>query len=535
MGEHTVAGTTEQGDDTVAGVERVALEVLAGGAPWSLAPQLDNLLDLDLRDRPLAGLAVAAACHDVYRGDPRVAELVETAWDELLRRQDDLGLGLAANVRANVAFGRGDVDEALHWWRRCLDLLDAGVPLTGSALAHLSVDAYRRGDLQGAIQRAEEALARLQNTGDRAGSLVPLIYLVLYHLNLGDFRRAERELDAADGIWREIRTTGLRNDGPLVASLRGTLEALRGHRVAADAAFADALCTADELSAPWYTVMALSLRGEFTAAWAPERSLTDAQRAYRAAQAIGDEWWAKLSRLAEASALRELGRLDEAVDRFQQAAADLANPLERSRALVGLGETHLRAGRRVAARASLQEALELVEAGGARYWVARACVGLASAERDRGAHWVARAHTCDDGDAAYEMLSAVERLRINLAGRPSVHVGSRHARFQTRHAEAVVYLLTIAGAQGLPVGRLARALWPTAEASRRPHRLRTLLWQVRNALGPHAWRLTRDAERVVLDTVGVEITGAASTVLDGVVVSGRSLTDLIVELELSDR
>lgn len=533
MREHPLPSTTGWGDDTVAGLEEVAVDVLTAGAPWSLAPQLDDLLELDFRDRPLAGLLVAAACHDVYRGHPRVVELVEAAWVELLRRQDELGLGVAANVRANVAFARGDVDEALTWWRRCLDLLDDGVPLTGLALAHLSVEAYGRADLRGAIARAEEALVKLRGSAERAASLVPRIYLVLYRLNLGDFRRAETELDAADAIWREIRSTGVRNDGPLLASLRGVLEALRGHQDEADAVFADALSSADELSAPWYTVMALSLRGEFTAAWAPERSLADGQRARQQALAIGDRWWTSLSGLAEASALRELDRLDEAIGCFRRAADDLANPLERVRALVGLGETHLRAGDRSAARASFLEALDLVEVAGARYWVARACFGLTAAERDRGAHWMARVRSCDDGDQAYALLGASERLRINLVGRPSVHVGSRRVAFLTRHAEVSVYLLALAGAHGVPAALLAESLWPSATQTRRNHRLRTLLWQVRNSLGPHAWRVTRDGERVVFDAAGVEITGGASTVVEGTQVSGRVLTDLMTELGLA--
>ncbi|WP_334140987.1 hypothetical protein [Rhabdothermincola sp.] len=514
-------------------LEEMAVEVLTTGAPRLLAPQLDELLDLDLQERPFAGLLVAAACHDVYRGHPRVIELVEAAWEQLLEYQDKQGLGVAANVRANLAFARGELDEALAWWRRCLDLLDGGVPLGATVLAHLSIEAYRRGDLHGAIARAEEAWSKLMAVGDRPAQLVPLVYLVLYDLNLGDFARAEAELDRADGIWQEIATGGVRNDGPLLSALRGVLEALRGHRRESDAAFAQALATADELSAPWYAVMARCMRGEFTAAWDPERALADSYRAREEAMAIGDRWWTSLSVLAEASALRELARFEDAIERFGRAAEDLSNPLERARALVGMGETHLRSGDRPAARVAFEEALGLVEPAEARYWIARICTGLAAAERDRGQWWIARARSCSDGDPAYDFFRSSDSLHITLIGRPSVQLGGQRVVFLTRHAEVSVYVLALARERGVEARVLAQALWPVAAPARRNHRLRTLLWQVRNGLGSQAWRVARREERLVLDLSGVEIIGDATTFDDRSPGVGPLLRDVLTELDLT--
>jgi tetratricopeptide (TPR) repeat protein len=535
MAEAQSATTAGGSDEPAMVLEQMAVEVLTTGAPRSLAPQLDELLGLDLQERPFAGLLVAAAYHDVYRGHPRVVELAEAAWEQLLRRQDEQGLGVAANVRANIAFARGDLDEALAWWRRCLDLLDGGVPLGATALAHLSVEAYRRGDLHGAIARAEEARSKLIAAGDRPAQLVPLVYLVLYDLNLGDFARAEAELDRADGIWKEIASAGVRNDGPLLSALRGVLEALRGHRGESDAAFAQALATADELSAPWYAVMARCMRGEFTAAWEPERSLADGHRAREEALAIGDRWWTSLSVLAEASALRELARFEDAIERFGHAAEDLSNPLERARALVGMGETHLRSGDRPAARAAFEEALGLVEPADARYWVARVCAGLAAAERDRGQRWIAQARSCSDADPAYDFLRPSGTLRIELTGRPSVHLGGQRVVFLTRHAEVSVYALALAGERGVEARVLAEVLWPAAAPTRRNHRLRTLLWQVRNGLGSQAWRVARRGERLVLDRSGVEIVGDATTLDDRSPGTGLLLRDVLAELDLTGR
>ena len=96
-------------------------------------------------------------------------------------------------------------------------------------------------------------------------------------------------------------------------------------------------------------------------------------------------------------------------------------------------------------------------------------------------------------------------LTIKLRGVPSVLRGSERVVFPTRHAELGIYLLTLAGDEGIPAEQLAQSLWPDVEADRARNRLRTMLWQARGALDDQAWRLTRRRSAVALDLDGVPI------------------------------
>ena len=66
---------------------------------------------------------------------------------------------------------------------------------------------------------------------------------------------------------------------------------------------------------------------------------------------------------------------------------------------------------------------------------------------------------------------------------PSITIDGRRVEFLTRNAELAVYLLAIAGSTGVPTCELATTFWPGVDERRTGPRLRTLLWQVRNALG----------------------------------------------------
>jgi tetratricopeptide (TPR) repeat protein len=492
----------------VAGLEAVATEMLSTGTPRVLAGRLDELLDGDYAGRPLAGLVVGAACHDVYRGDPRADHLVEQAWLELLRRHDTPGLGLAANVRANLAFGRGDLDAAVRWWTRCLELVDEEFPLAGAARAHLSIEAYRHGDLPEAIEQAQMALDRQRLCGDRAGELVPLTYLILYSIYTGAFRRADGLLAAAEAVLLDEHCREVHNEVPLLHSMAGILAAVRHDQAVADAAFAHALQAAADLDTPWYGAMARALRGEFTASWAPSRSLDDALTARREAIQMGDGWWAALAWLAEGNARRALGEDGAAIHAYEQATVELTNPLESARALLELGIVRLRRGERALARGSLIRALEVFDQGGAHYLAARTCAALVKAERNMGSHWLERgkqaAHAAGYEAAVYTFLdTATGHLAIEFTPTIRIHRDGSRVTFITRHAEIAVLTLTLAHPNGLDAGDLAAALWPGAPAARLGPRLRTLLWQIRNALGADAWRLVRHDSSISIDLAGV--------------------------------
>lgn len=486
-------------------LDALAPELLTRGLPARLADRLDELLAADLGDHPWSQLVAAAVSHDAHRGDPRAEVLAAAAWATFAETADVDGMAVAANVRANLALGRGDVSEAVRWWRRAAELSGERVPVPEATLtAHSSLDAYHRGDLCGALATAEEALAAAEDSEVPGEAIVALIYLTLYAFTIGDFERARASVGAAAAL--ELSVEPARNEGALVLGFQGVVEAVRGDAAASERLFAAALERAVADDVPWYELMVRGLRAQFTAAWAPERSLDDARRASAAASAVGDRWWEGLARMAEGWALCEVGELEEADAVLADAVRRLENPTERAFALLQQGEVRLRAGRRAEARECLDDAREAFDASGARYWAARAYLRTGAADRDRSGRWFAVAREAAEGDPVYERLFVPDRgLRIEVAGRPEVVIGGEPAQFITRHAELSVYLCALAGPRGLPTDELAAVLWPGVSEHRTGPRLRTLLWQVRNTLGVEAWRVQRDGDRVVLDLTGVAL------------------------------
>jgi hypothetical protein len=494
---------------TLVELERVAPSLLAEGLPGALAGELDDLLGLDFSGYPLAAVLVAAACHDVYRGDGRAEQLLGDAWTQLSDSSDPVTLALAANVRANVAFGKGDFAKAHWWWRRCQEGFegDAGTlaPLRAAALAHLSMEAFRGGDLPDAIRRAEEAMRLVKQSGSLGHELVPLSYLAAYQIWTGEFTLCEALLDSADVVWDAVRHDAVRNDYPLLLSLRGSLCALRGAEADAEEAFARAMSAAEKLDTPWYAVMARTLRAESTAPWAGERGIDDARRARREAHQLGDGWWAGLALLAEGVAWRTADH-SHSIDVLLEALEELANPLDRARAQLHLGETGLAAGDR-RAEAWFREAFSVLDGAGARYWATRCAVGLARCA-PTDCRWLTLVRLCDDNEPAFRRVLAVDgELIIDTGETPSVSLGGARVVLPTRHAEVLLYALARCGPDGVDGSVLSSWLWPEASESRRGPRLRTALWQARRALGSHGWRARRVGDRVLFETNGIDVIG----------------------------
>jgi len=114
-----------------------------------------------------------------------------------------------------------------------------------------------------------------------------------------------------------------------------------------------------------------------------------------------------------------------------------------------------------------------------------------------------------------------EGLRVTLLGSGAVASGGEPLKFATRHAELILYLLVLAGGEGLPRDELIVALWPGVDATSGRPRLRTALWQIRRALGAHAWRLERErgVVRLTLEGVIVDI-GPQPPVLGSTILVG---------------
>ncbi len=498
----TAASSIAEAD--LAELDRLAPVALTTGLPARLVGSVDELLDRDLVGHPWSQLLAAAACHDAYRGDPRAMAMFELAWAAFGAAGDDEALGVAANVRANIALGHGDIPGAVAWWRRAEALLGRQSDIAISAAAHGSLDSYAKGDLVGAEQQARDALLLADAAGNQGDSITPLVYLGFYAFCLGDFERATQLFRAAEGVTATLSET--RNELALVEGFSGVIDAVRGRQAEADRYFARGLARAEADEVPWYSVMVRTLRADYTARWAPHRSLVDARRAQREALELGDDWWHALARYSEGAALAELGDLVTARSVLEGVVLDLTNPIERAFARLELGEVLLGLSDRPAARAVLEEARAAFEAAGARYWATRASLAMGSADRDRGGRWLRLARSTAAADPAYDRLFAPSHaLQIKVLGHPAVLLDGQRVDFLTRHAELATYLLAIAGPAGLSAEDLSSALWPGVDERRAGPRLRTLLWQVRNALGREAWRVQRRRGLVLLDLTGVDV------------------------------
>ncbi len=96
-------------------------------------------------------------------------------------------------------------------------------------------------------------------------------------------------------------------------------------------------------------------------------------------------------------------------------------------------------------------------------------------------------------------------LTIRLHGVPSAHLGDRPVRLATRHAQLALYLLAIAGSDGIPGEQLIDTLWHGVAPHRGASSMRTMLWQMRRGLEHEAWRVRRHRGSVLLDVDGAQL------------------------------
>jgi len=140
---------------------------------------------------------------------------------------------------------------------------------------------------------------------------------------------------------------------------------------------------------------------------------------------------------------------------------------------------------------------------------------LADAEPTAAAEPLGRARRLSTDDPAYVRLWAHRPvLRVELlAATPRVLIGGRRAEFRARRSELLVYLLALAGPDGVDADRLCEQLWPGTPSQRARPRLRTAVWDARLGLATEAWRIRRTPTRLVLDLEGAEFDRAEATAL----------------------
>jgi tetratricopeptide (TPR) repeat protein len=483
-------------------------------------------------------LAAAALQADSSGTDQRIDALLISAEDDFWREGDEQGLGYVAYVRGTRAVGHGNFVDAAAWWQQAREYLgDDGGPLSEIALAHLALAEYHAGHLQDAFVTAEQALALARRRRNRRGEGLSLLYLAFFSLWSGEFSRAETLLTTSRRVYAEIPDPIDRSEAPLVEASLGVLQALRRHRTSAEAMFESALQMSEVTGRKWYTAIIRTLRAELCAPWNPARSIADANLAIDfLADVMRDDWWCRWARRALAVADMHAGNLETAHQSLTELRNEQMNAIERVWTFLSLADCRRRAGNTPDALDALRQALLLSEESGSSYLRARTACMLSEVDLEHSQEWRGRALEMMDPDPAYRvLLTSRTPLRIDAFGRGRILVGDRQVKFPTRHAEAAVFLLALSGYDGVNTETLAERLWPNVASSVWPGRVRTLLWQIRRALGDEAWRLQRDGAVVRLDLAGAnfdvdEARHLARTVLQGISVPAQDHAQLVTSL-----
>lgn len=338
----------------------------------------------------------------------------------------------------------------------------------------------------------------------------PFAALGLSAFWMGDFVAVDEVLAAAAALLDEgPRTDEVTARVVLQRSLAGVVASLRGRFDDAEQHFVAALDLSGGTPVDEARVVALSMRAALCSEGQPERALEDASRARELSVALGAADLSAIAAVGEGWALGELGRYADASQVLAEAVAKLPGRLERAVAQLRWAEVQLRMGDRAGARNTIDGARTTFLDLEARYWGARAALLTGAIDRDRGGRWLKLARELSLPDPAYERLFLpAGKLRIDVSASPSVHRDGEPVDFLTRHAEATVRLLALAGDDGVTSQELINIFWPDVPVDRQRARLRTLLWQARNSLGADAWRVQRKRDHVFFDAAGVEIVGS---------------------------
>jgi len=103
-------------------------------------------------------------------------------------------------------------------------------------------------------------------------------------------------------------------------------------------------------------------------------------------------------------------------------------------------------------------------------------------------------HKWPIGGATFLQGRREEMLTLRALGNPEVQVNGTVVSFPTRHAAQALFSLALAPTNQFNVEELGERLWPEALTSRLQQSMATMTWQLRKALGPEAWRISRSGD-----------------------------------------
>jgi hypothetical protein len=498
----------QRGDDQALAedLDNLAPEMIGCGRPGLLLERADELARLDLRGHPWARLLAACVSWDAAPGTQRPWREARAALRDFRRRDDHRGEAYACYVLGCWTLTQNKLALAGRWFIKSRTLSGTNPPGSAPVLVHLGLSAYAAGRLGQAVTVTEEAVAVARLHGTSRAEATALVNLGFFKLWVGDFSAAFTALNAAEDAFADMPNPYDRYESPLCYGARGVLWALRGDDSQAEDDFARAVSAARQVRDGWYEAIVRALRAEFTSHRDPARARRDSRWALSELERRGETWWRSWAAQAAGLAARAAGLPVAAEAILREVLASPQNPVEKARTQLLLAETLLQfgQGREAEAAALLRSAAEVFEGAGCRYWAVRSYLGLARAGPD-AAPWLARARRWGASDVAYRRLFAYgEELRLTAFGIGSVERSGRPVAFHAHNAERALFLLGLAPAGIMHAEQLADALWPGgADPARVPGRIRTLLWDMRRGLGPHAWRLKRQGPQLRLDMTGM--------------------------------
>lgn len=485
-------------------------ELIDNGRPDLLVFSTTDISWSSFAGKPWARLAIAAALIARNPRDPLGMSAIESAKSDFAAREDSEGLGYCAYVAGTRNLGAGEFRDAATNWRNACELLGERTPVGAHALTHLSLTAYHDGDLKGAAELADDAVGLARLRSDRRGEGLALIYRGLISLGIGEFGECLVAADAADELFAQIADVSDRYEWPLAAAER---VGAYGHRRDVDSALiasVEALRRAEEVGTRWYAGITLAVRAEFCAHADPEQSLADGRAALDILREAGDPWWESCALRALGIATDVLGHPNGSIRLLREAAQLSPGVFERARSDLELADVYVRQNRMSDARPLLDACADVFRRAPADFLLCRTLRMLALVEPARGATWRAEALKRRRGDLAFDQIfddrwAGGRLIRVRCIGQTDVTLDGEPAHFLTHNAERAFLMLALAGERGVHQEVLSEALWPGAPADRVGQRIRTLLWQVRKALGGDAWHIRRRGQIVYLDPIDVAV------------------------------
>lgn len=455
--------------DDLVELDEQAYELIRGDGLEAVAPRLEELVGQDLRGRPRVRLLVALLLASEDPDDPRVDRAARSAWRGFQRSRDRDGMALAAFVLGRIADRRGDLEGAAAWWARSRAVSGGDAPVDEVGLVQSALRALEQSDLLTARRLGEEAIELSRSRENQVDEVRGIALLAMLATHEGDFEAAET---LAESVLEDFDESV-----PTVALLHGVKAVIAAHRGrigAADQSFARMIEVATRHGDTATRGVGLAQRVELLA----DRPVEDRVREAWTATALlaGNQPWSRLATRAVAVATADAGDRESSEQAIESLLAiEGIDGTERGRALLIRASNARRFGGGDP-KPLYEEAYRCLLESNARYWAARAAMCAAECDGRDGGNWRDRAAALSNGDEAFVRLLRTEHaLRIDSTGGGQVVIDGQPVQFLTRHAELALYMLALAGRDGIGVTELATRLWPSAPPGRYRPRLRTCL------------------------------------------------------------